>query len=120
MRTLLPVRFTPGRSRSSNIDSDGDSISGIPGVVQVIAVLVVVDIHIIVVVPVIRPIFWPRINQTEPEAAVLETGIPADQHHRVPVNAEPVLRTKVAPISILWNPVAVVATTLLPGAVLRF
>jgi hypothetical protein len=99
-------------------NGDCDSIPGIPTVVHVIAVPGVIDIHIIVVVPVVWPVFWPRVNNAEPEAAVLKAGIPANHHHGVAVDAEHVIRTKVPTITVLWNPVAVVAAALLPGAVL--
>src|ERR1039457_1879120 len=101
-----------------HVDGDCDSIPRIPTVVQVIAVPRVVDIYIIVVIPSVRPVFWPRIHETEPKAAVLESGIPAIHLYRVPVDAEPVVRTKVATIMVFRNAVAVVAATLLPVAVL--
>ena len=52
------------------VDPDGDAILGIPSVVQVIAVPAVIDIHIIVFVPIVRPVLWPRINNIEINAAV--------------------------------------------------
>ena len=104
---------------SVHIDGDCDPIPGVPAVVQVIAVFGVNDIHIIVVVPIVRPVLWPWVHETEPKAAVLEPRIPAIQLHRVPVDAEPVIRTKVAPITVIWNTVAAVAATLLPVTVLR-
>jgi len=99
-------------------NGDCNSIPGIPTVVHVIAVPGIVDIHIIVVIPIVRPVFRPRIKDTEPKAAVLEAGIPANHYHRVAVDAERVIRAEVTPITVLWNAVAVVAATLLPGAVL--
>jgi hypothetical protein len=103
---------------SVHIYGDCDPVPGVPAVVQVIAVFGVNDIHIIVVVPIVRPVLWPWVHETEPKAAVLEPRIPAIQLHRVPVDAEPVIRTKVATITVIWNTVAVVAATLLPVTVL--
>ena len=100
------------------VDTDGDSIPGIPAVVQVIAVLGVVDIHIIVFVPVVFPVFWPWVNDTEPKAAVLEAGIPPTDHQREAVDVEPVILTEVAAKIVFRNTVAAVAATLLPAAVL--
>src|SRR5579872_1123037 len=99
------------------VHGDCDPVPGITAVVQVIAVVGVDDIHIIVVVPIVRPVFWPRVNETEPKAAVLKAWIPTIQLHGVSVDAEPVPRTKVATIAVIWNAVAVVAAALLPVAV---
>ena len=98
-------------------DADCNSNPGIPAVVQVIAVPEVVDIHIIVVIPVVSPVFWPRVNDTEPKATVLKSGISANNYQREAVDAEPVTRTKVTTETDFRNVVAVVAATLLPGAV---
>jgi len=87
-------------------------------VVQVIAVPEIIDIHIIVLVPVVAPVFWPGVNDTEPKAAVLEAGIPANNCQREAVDAEPVILTKVTPITVPRNTIAFVAAALLPGAVL--
>ena len=105
-------------ARLVQVDADGDSIARIPAVVQVIAVSGVVDIHVIVVVPVVRPVFRPRISKAEPKSAVLEARITTNHHHGVAVDSERVLRTKVAIVTVLWNAVPVVATALLPVAVL--
>src|ERR1035438_2079386 len=101
-----------------HVDCDCDPVPGVPAVVQVIAVFGVNDIHVIVVVPIVRPVLWPWIHETEPKAAVLEARVSSIQLHRVPVDAEPVIRTKVATITVIWNTVAVVAATLLPVTVL--
>src|SRR5580700_9620660 len=78
------------------------------------------DIHIVVVVPIIWPVFWPRVNDTEPKTAVLEAWISTNNHHGVAINTKRVARAKVAAITVLRNPVAVVSATLVPIAVLRF
>ena len=49
-------------------DADRDSDVGISAIEQVIAVVDVGDIDVVIVVPVIPPIFRPRVNQTEPIA----------------------------------------------------
>ena len=103
---------------SVQINRNGDAVAGIPSVVQVIAVSSVVDIHIIVVVPIVGPVFRPRINQTEPIASVLEAGIPANDNYWVAVNAEGVSRTEIAIVAVVGNAIALVAATLLPIAVL--
>ena len=105
--------------RLVQVDLDGDAITGIPAVVQVIAVVRVDDINVIVVVPVVGPIFRPRINETEPKAAVLEARVATNQHHGVAVDAEEVIGTKVTAIAVVWNAVAVITAALPPVAVLR-
>ena len=100
------------------INGNGDSVAGIPSVVQVVAAARVVDIHIIVVVPVVGPVFRPRVNQTEPIASVLEARVSAHDNYWVAVDAERVTRTKVAIVAVVRNAVAIVAAALLPIAVL--
>jgi len=48
----------------------------------------------------------------------LKAGISADDHYRVAVNAEGVIRAKVTVIAVFGNAVAVVAAALLPVAML--
>ena len=131
--SLHPAVFSPGKllalgrelqsiklldARSVQINGNGDSVAGIPSVVQVIAVSRVVDIHIIVVVPVVGPVFRPRVNQTEPIASVLEAWVSAHDNYWVAVDAERVTRTKVAIVAVVGNSVAIVTAALLPIAVL--
>ena len=132
-RSLDPAVFPPGKlfalgrelqsiklldARSVQINGNGDSIAGIPSVVQIIAVSRVVDIHIIVVVPAVGPVFRPRINQTEPIASVLEAWVSAHDNYWVAVDAERVTRTKVAIVAVVGNSIAIVTAALLPIAVL--
>ena len=131
--SLHPVVFPPGKlfalgrelqsiklldACSVQINGNGDSIAGVPSVVQVIAVSRVVDIHIIVVVPVVGPVFRPRVNQTEPIASVLKARVSAHDDYWVAVDAERVTRTKVAIVAVVGNSVAIVTAALLPIAVL--
>src|SRR5579864_3822212 len=103
---------------SVHIYGDCNPIPGVPTVVQVIAVFGVNDIHIIVVVPIVRPVLWPRVHETEPKTGVPESRRPAICFQRVSVDAEPVICTEVATIVVLWNAVASVSPTLPPVAVL--
>jgi len=101
-----------------HIDGDSYPVLGIPTVVQVIAVIGIVDVHVVVFVPVVGPVFGDRIKETEPVAVVLEAGIAAKNYQREAVNAEPVVAAKVTAEPVFRNMVTVVAATLLPGTVL--
>jgi len=100
------------------INRDRDPVIGILTVIQIIALVGVSDIHVVVIIPIVRPVFWPRIHETEPKAAILEARIPTVDLHGVPVEAERVFWTKITPIAVVGNAVAVVSTTVPPGAVL--
>ena len=95
-------------------DADRDTNGRIPGVVQVIAVVDVSDINVVGVVPVIRPIVRPRINNAEPIATVLEPGIPAHDLERLAVNSETMIWSERSAEPVIGDAVAVIATTLLP------
>lgn len=100
-------------------DLDRNSDTRIPAVEQVVAVVDVGDINVVGVVPITRPVFWPWVNQAEPIAAVLEAGISAHNQEGESVDAESMVRAKVPTETVLRNTVSVVATTLLPVAVVR-
>jgi hypothetical protein len=56
-------------------DTDRHPGVGIPAVVHVIPVVHVCDIDIVVVVPIVSPVFGPRVNGADPVAVVLKAGI---------------------------------------------
>ena len=86
-------------------------------VVKVIAVVDVGDINVVVVIPVISPIFRPWVNETNPKALILEARIPAYNQEGSSVDAEPMVRPKVSTEPVIRDAVAMVAATLLPVAV---
>ena len=88
-------------------------------VVQVIAVSGVVDVHIIVVIPIVRPVFRPWVNDTKPKAAILEPGVPTRKNHRETVKAKSVILAEGVTETIVGDTVTAVAAALLPFAVLR-
>jgi hypothetical protein len=112
-------RVTALDERLVQVETDGNAVAGISAVIQIISVTVVVHVYVIVVVPVGIPVLRPRVNHTEPIAAVLEAAMPADISHRETVDAEAVIMAVVAIETGLWYPVAVVTAALLPGAVFR-
>jgi hypothetical protein len=103
---------------SSQVKADSDSIAGITAVVQIVSVPVVIHIHVIAVVPIACPVFWPRVNQSEPEATVLEAAISAYIHYRETVDAEPVILPVIGTETVIRNAVAAIPAALLPGAVI--
>ncbi len=98
-------------------ETDRNSGAGIPAVVQVIAVVDVGDIDVVVVVPIVAPVFRPRINGTYPIAAVLKARVSANNQEGETVDPESMLRPKVSAESVVRDAVAAVAATLLPRAV---
>jgi hypothetical protein len=98
-------------------DAYRNSDIGIPAVEQIVAVIDIGDVNVVRVVPVIRPISWPRVNHAEPIAAVLEAGISAHNEEGEAVDAEPVVLTEISAEALVRNAVAVVTSALLPVAV---
>jgi hypothetical protein len=96
-------------------DVDGDRDSGMPPVIHVIPVIDIVDVNVIGFVPIGRPIFRPRINDTEPEAPVLESRVATHDYHWGAVDAKPVSTAKVRAKPVLRNAVASVAPAFAPG-----
>jgi len=101
------------------VEADGNAISGISAVEQIISITVVVHVDVIAVIPIAGPVFWPRVNQTEPIPAVLEPALPTNIHHGETVDAELMRLAIGATETAIRNSIAVVTTTLLPGAMLR-
>ena len=87
-------------------------------VVQVIPVVDERDINIIVVVPVVSPVFRPRVNGSDPIATVLEARVSADDHEGETIDSESMFLTKVSAETIVRNAITAVAATLLPSAVI--
>ncbi len=110
-------RASPEAHRFLHRDADRNSRAGIPGIEQVVAVVYIGDINIVVVIPVIPPVIRPRVNQTDPIALVLEARISAHNQERQSINAEPMIPPEVSTETVVRDAVAVVAATLLPGAV---
>jgi len=88
-------------------------------VVKVVAVVDVGDINVVVVIPVISPVFRPWVNETDPIALILEARISAYNQEGQAIDTEPMVWAKVSTIPVIRDAVSVVATTLLPAAVVR-
>ena len=90
--------------RQLEYDADCNANTGMHRVVQVIAAINVVNVNFIGVVPVC----WPRVNESEPIAAVLEARIPGDNPRTV--DAEPVVTTKMGTETVVRNATTAVAS----------
>jgi hypothetical protein len=88
----------------------------IAAVVKVVAT-VVVDVKVIVGIPVVGPVFRPRIKEQERKPIVVETRIPLIDY-RTGVEAEEVLAAEVDIEAGLWHVVTAVASALRPGAMI--
>jgi hypothetical protein len=100
------------------VEADRNAVARISAVVQIISVVVVVHVDVIAVVPIVGPVFRPRINQAKPITAVLKALTAANEHHGETVHAEPMILAIVATETVVRDSVAVVTATLLPAAVL--
>ena len=98
-------------------DDDCNRNAGVPRVVHVVAIVNVIHINVVGFVPVRCPVSRPRVNHTEPIAAVLEAWEPANQFEGKAVDAESVAPTIVATEIRVRNAVAVIAASLTPSAV---
>src|SRR6267142_2669756 len=101
--------------RRSERDVDGDGNAGMMPVIHVVAVIDVINVDVVGFIPGARPVFRPRIDNTEPEAPVLESRIASHHNHRGAVNSEPASAAKVIVEADFGNAVAPVAATLAPG-----
>jgi hypothetical protein len=84
-------------------------------VIHVIPVIDVVDVNVVSFVPSARPVFRPWINDTEPEAAVLESGVSTDDQEWGAVNAKPVSTAKMRTEAVFRNAVAPVTAAFAPA-----
>jgi hypothetical protein len=111
-RTTQATRKTIPLHRDSNCNPD----SGISAVVHVVAIVNVGYIHVVIVIPVIAPVFRPRINRCDPIAPVLEAWIASIHHERQAVDAKSVFWSEVSAEPVVGNAVSVIATALVPVA----
>ena|ERR1700719_1435575 len=100
------------------VKADGYAVAGISAVVEIISVAFVVHVYVIAVIPIARPIFRPRINQTKPIAAVLEALSAANEDHGKAVDAERMVLAVGLPEAVVGNAVTAVSSPLLPCPVL--
>jgi hypothetical protein len=100
-------------------DADRDPNTWVASVVQVIAVVDIADIDLVIVVPVVAPVGRPRVNDTQPVAVVLEARIPANHDEGQALNTETMVRAEITAKTVVRNAISVVATALLPCAMVR-
>src|ERR1019366_172756 len=116
-RSQTSIGPAPDRALHRNADCDADT--RVPLVVHVVPIVDVDNINFVGFVPIVGPVPWPRINQTEPKAVVLEAREPANHHIGLAVDDERVVLAEVAIVTVVRDAVAVVAAALLPRAVVR-
>ena len=97
-RICLPTRpVAPGylkigaRATRLHRDADRNSDAWIPAVVHIVAVVSVIDVDIVVVVPVIRPVFRPWVEERNPITLVLEARESTIDHEGEIVDSEVML-----------------------------
>jgi hypothetical protein len=83
-------------------------------VIHVIPVIHVVHINVVGFIPGSFPVFRPRINHTEPEAAILESRISAYDENWSAAHAKPVSTAKMRAEAIVWNTIAPVTSAFAP------
>jgi len=90
--------------------------AGMVAVVHVIPVVHVIHVNVVGFVPRPFPVFRPRINNAEPEATILESGISAYNQDRGAADAKPVSTAKTRAKAIVWNAVPSVSSAFAPAA----
>ena len=115
-----PFRFDGFVIRLLQRYVDRDVHSRMATIAEVVPVIYVVNVNVVGLIPVRCPGFRPRINNREPEAAVLEARASVDDDHGRAVNAEIVPTAKMLAEPVLWNAIACIASAVVPGAVFTF
>jgi hypothetical protein len=77
-----------------------------------------VNIDIVGLIPVIRPVLWPWINGTKPVAAVAEAWISINFQERQSVDTEAMVQAERSAKASLGNSVSAISAVLLPTAVI--
>ena len=112
---MQPLSKLHGIRYERNVDRN--SRRRIPAVIQVVAIVDIVDIDIVIVVPVIAPGIRPGIDGADPIALVLKARVSAYDQEGEGIDAEAVARPKVSAVAVVRNAITSVAAALLPGAV---
>ena len=97
-------------------DADCNSDIGIPAVVHVVAVVGIDNINVVVVVPVISPVFRPRVKGADPITLILEARVSPHNLKGKAVDTKPVVLPKVSAVAVVRDTVAAIPAALLPVA----
>jgi len=113
------VTLSRGRSPFIPLHRNADCKSdiGIPAVVHVVAVVSIDDINVVVVVPVISPVFRPRVKGTDPITLVLEARVSPHNLKGKAVDTKPMVLPEVSAEAVVRDAVAAIPAALLPSAV---
>src|SRR5579862_3886313 len=115
---MRAASFEAAPDRRLQRDVYRNSLTGVAAVIQVVAVVHIVDVDIVVVVPVISPGFRPRVDGADPVTLILEARVSAYHQEGKAVDAESMAGAKVSAVAVVRNTVAAITATLLPCAVI--
>lgn len=113
-RTVWPTHEQAALPIGLHRDADRDPDAWVSPIVHIVAVAPVINVDVVVVVPVVRPVFRPRVEERNPVPLVLEARVSSIDHEGKSVDPKPMLRPKVTAIPIGRNSIAVITAALLP------
>jgi len=99
--------------------ADGNARPGIATIEEIISVVHIVDVHVVRVIPVISPVFRPRVHRAEPIAAVLKARVSSHDHERENADFEAMIPPEVSAEMLIGNEIPLITATLPPGTVIR-
>lgn len=97
---------------------DSDRNSRVAAVEHVVAVVHVVNVHVVGFIPGRSPVFGPWIDDAEPETSILEARVSAHDQDGGAMNAKPVTAAKTGAEACFRNAVSTVSAAFMPAPML--